>query len=77
MCIWASGGGRAIICFKLLAGRAEVGETVIQKESKGRREQGGGTSEEEMSWQERKIKTERKTRKKEEEEEVSGAVSQL
>lgn len=38
LCIWASGGGRAIICSKLLAGRGEVGETVIQKESKGRRE---------------------------------------
>lgn len=41
LCIWASGGGRAIICSKLLAGRGEVGETVIQKESKGRRERGG------------------------------------
>ena len=58
MCIWASGGGRAIICSKPLAGRGEVGETVIQKESKGRRELGGGwgmrTSNEEMSWQERR-----------------------
>lgn len=35
MCIWASGGGWAIICSKLLAGSGEVGETVIQKESKG------------------------------------------
>ncbi len=42
LCIWASGGGRAIICSKLLAGRGEVGETVIQKESKGWRESEGG-----------------------------------
>lgn len=35
LCIWMSGGGRAIICSKLLAGRGEVGETVIQKESEG------------------------------------------
>lgn len=42
MCIWTSGGGRAIICSKLLAGRGEVGETVIQKESKGVERQGEG-----------------------------------
>lgn len=57
MCIWTSGGGRAIICSKLLAGRGEVGETVIQKESKGWRERGEGevrTSKEEMSWQEKR-----------------------
>lgn len=42
LCIWARGGGRAIICSKLLAGRGEVGETVIQKESKGWRERGEG-----------------------------------
>lgn len=54
LCIWASGGGRAIICFKLLAGRGEVGETVLQKESKEGESKGGGrvrTGKEEMSWQ--------------------------
>lgn len=45
LCIWTSGGGRAIICSKLLAGRGEVGETVIQKESKGWRERRGGGGE--------------------------------
>lgn len=42
LCIRVSGGGRAIICSKLLAGRGEVGETVIQRESNGRMEFGGG-----------------------------------
>lgn len=49
MCAWASGGGRAIICFKLLAGRGKVGETAILKESKGRR--GGEGSEEKKKCQ--------------------------
>lgn len=65
MCIWTSGGGRAIICSKLLAGRGEVGETAIQKESKGWRERGEGevrTSEKEMSWQEKR-NTDRKEKK--------------
>ena len=72
LCIWVSGGGRAIICSKLLAGRGEVGETVIQRKSKGRREWGGRrTSKEEISWQERKkIEKERKNEEGEREGEV-------
>ena len=66
LCIWASGGGTAIICSKLLAGRGEVGETVIQKESKGGRGRGGGAGKEEMSWQGRK-NTERKEKQGERE----------
>lgn len=66
LCIWTSGGGRAIICSKLLAGRGEVGETVIQKESKGWRERGEGevrTSKEEMSWQEKRNADRKKNKK--------------
>ncbi len=69
LCIWASGGGRAIICSKLLAGRGEVGETVIQKESKERRERvgrlGGGKQGRNELAREKKYRQKEKTRKEE------------
>lgn len=52
MRVWTNGGGRAIICSKLLAGRGEVGETAIRKERArdgGEERKEARTSEEEMS----------------------------
>lgn len=60
LCIWASGGGKAIICSKLLAGRGEVGETVIWRESKGRIEFWGVVvGKTHKVWKERKKKNKR------------------